>query len=74
MDKKEIIKLYKKGYSIDYITKKYYLFKKHELNKIKLNKTYSFGLIKMYNMSFCREIVEGVLIKYKYDTILNKER
>lgn len=63
MGKNRIIEMYKKGFSIDYISRKYYKSINKNKKPIKIN-----GMIilptKIYNLSYCRMFVSEVIYDY----------
>lgn len=58
-----LINMYKTGYSIDYIVKRYYRYKNKKQKPVKIN-----GIVcypsKIYDMSYCRTYVVELIYNY----------
>ena len=69
--KKTIINMYKSGYSIDFIVKKYYKYKNKKQKPIKINGIVCYPA-KIYTMDICRTYVVEVI--YNYLMSVDKKR
>lgn len=63
MDDDRIIRMYKDGHSINFISKRYYKFKNKNSKPIKLDNSFYFPP-KVYNMEYCRLYVTEIIYKY----------
>ena len=58
-----IISMYKTGYSIDYIVKKYYKYKNRNTKPVKINGIVCFPA-KIYDINYCRTYVVELIYNY----------
>lgn len=63
MNDNDVINMYKRGFSINYISKRYYKFKNKNSKPVKLDNTFYFPP-KVYTMDYCRLYVSEVIYKY----------
>lgn len=61
--KKTIISMYRGGYGIDFITKRYYRYKNKNKKPIKID-NFIVAPVKVYNLSYCRMYVCEVIYNY----------
>ena len=60
---KSIISMYKNGFSIDYIVKRYYKYKNSDSKPVKINGVVCYPA-KIYDMSYCRTYVVEIIYNY----------
>lgn len=63
MNDERIVKMYKLGYSINYISKRYYKYLNKNSKPVKLDNTFYFPP-KIYTMDYCRLYVSEIIYKY----------
>lgn len=63
MSDDDILIMYKKGYSINYIAKRYYKYKNKKHKAIKIEGMMYFAP-KVYNMEYCKMYVSEIIFKY----------
>lgn len=68
---KTIINMYRKGYSINFIVKKFYKYKNKNSKPIFINGE-KFFPPKIYTMTYCRMCVTEIIYKYNTDAYLNE--